>query len=124
MRMPWKVVLAASLAGVMVVGVLGENVRAASIVAWGEDIFGDVSTVPAGNDFVAITGNQGYNGYALRIDGSIAAWGSDLHNQVSGAPTGIGFIDIAATNHNAFALRADGSIAAWGNDDTYGEISG
>ena len=62
---------------------LAASASAGTILAWGYDNFNEVTNVPAGNDFVAITGNLGYNGYALRTDGSIAAWGSDLHNQVT-----------------------------------------
>ncbi|MFM8584744.1 MAG: PEP-CTERM sorting domain-containing protein, partial [Planctomycetaceae bacterium] len=86
-----------------------------SIVAWGDDQLGPVSSAPLGTGFTKISG-RGYNGLALRADGSIAAWGRDNFGVVSGAPTGGGFTDIAVGSNHAYALRADGSLVAWGLD--------
>jgi hypothetical protein len=63
-------------------------------VAWGWDRYGQVSGVPAGNDFVAVAAG-GVHSLALRSDGTIAAWGRDDYGQVTNTPTEPGFIAIA-----------------------------
>ena len=94
---------------------------AGSIVAWGSDGDGQVSSTPTGTGFTAIAGGGSF-GYALRADGSIAAWGSDFFGEVSNTPTGTGFTAIAGGAFHGYALRADGSIAAWGSDEL-GQVS-
>lgn len=84
-----------------------------SIAAWGDDSLGQVSSVPRGNDFLAVDGGLTF-AVALRSDGSIAAWGDDRWLQVSGVPRGDDFVAVAAGDTHAVALRRDGSLASWG----------
>lgn len=84
-----------------------------SIAAWGYDGQGQVSNVPAGNDFIAVDGGE-FFAVALRSNGSIAAWGYDRWGQVSGTPAGIGYKAVVAGDDHAVALRADGSVVSWG----------
>ncbi len=100
---------------------LAGQARAAQIVAWGGDTFGEVSNVPSGTDFTAIAAGVA-TGYALKSDGSIVAWGDDTYGEVSNVPSGTGFTAIAAGLYTGYALKSDGSIVAWGFD-TYGEVS-
>jgi hypothetical protein len=79
---------------------------AGSIVAWGFDGDGQVSSTPTGTGFTVIASGY-FNGYALRADGSIAAWGSDGDGQVSSTPTGTGFTAIASGFNHGYALRAE-----------------
>jgi len=79
---------------------------AGSIVAWGNDDYGQVSNTPTGTGFTAIASGANH-GYALRADGSIAAWGSDELGQVSNTPTGTGFTAIASGFSHGYALRAE-----------------
>ena len=101
---------------VVVVGTLVGTGQADTIVSWGANFYGQLSNIPTGDDFTAISAGWGFS-LALRSDGSIAAWGEwDDDGQVSGAPTDTGYLAIAARSQG-LALRLDRSIAAWGNDD-------
>ena len=84
-----------------------------SIVAWGDDSLGQVSGVPAGDNFVAVDGGLTF-AVALRNDGTVAAWGDDRWGQVSGVPRENDFVAVAAGDTHAVALRADGSLVSWG----------
>ncbi|MFN9269672.1 MAG: PEP-CTERM sorting domain-containing protein [Planctomycetaceae bacterium] len=109
------------LACLVTMGSTAQIAVAGSIVAWGNDDYGQVSGTPTGTGFTAIA-SGGFHGYALRADGSIAAWGSDFFGEVSNTPTGTGFTAIAAGGSFGYALRADGAIAGWGNDGD-GQVS-
>ncbi len=89
--------------------------RAGTIVAWGRDDYGQVSGVPDGDDFIAISAGGNFS-LGLRSDGSIAAWGGDGAGQVSNAPAGTGFTAIGAGGETGLALASDGSIVAWGSN--------
>ena len=60
-----------SVACLITLGSTGQVAVAGSIVAWGEDDYGQVSNAPTGDGFTATAGGFG-TGYALRTDGSIA----------------------------------------------------
>jgi hypothetical protein len=94
------------LACLFTIGSTAQIAVAGSIVAWGEDTYGQVSNTPTGTGFTAIAGG-GYHGYALRADGSIAAWGNDYVGQVSNTPTGTGFTAIAGGGYRGYALLAE-----------------
>jgi len=92
-----------------------------SIVAWGLDGAGQVSTTPTGTGFAALAAGW-YHGLALRADGSIAAWGHNSSGQVSATPIGIGFTAVAGGAGHSLAVRADGSLVSWGHNE-YGQVS-
>ncbi|MBK9386120.1 MAG: hypothetical protein IPN34_15010 [Planctomycetes bacterium] len=97
------------------------SAHAAELVGFGVDQNGVISQRPTGTDFVAAIA-RGFNGYALRSNGTVVAWGANYAGQVSGAPSGTGFVAIAAGAEFALALRADGRIVAWGSNSA-GQIS-
>ena len=70
------------------------QVDASTVVAWGDNRWGQVSNAPTGTGFTAIAGGD-YTVYALRANGSIVAWGGSEFGNVSNAPTGTGFTAIA-----------------------------
>lgn len=82
------------------------------LVAWGIDNKGQVSDVPAGNNFVNVTGGWEH-AVALRSDGTLAAWGDNTYGQCN-VPAGNDFIAVSAGPNNCLALRSDGTIVAWG----------
>jgi alpha-tubulin suppressor-like RCC1 family protein len=97
-----------------------EGAGQGSLVAWGRNTYGQ-TTVPAGNDFIAI--DAGYNhSLGLRADGSVVAWGRDDGNplgdfgQVTNAPAGHNFIAIAAGRYHNIAMKSDYSLVSWGRD--------
>ena len=69
--------------------------NADSITDWGNNTYNQVSGIPSGADFIAISGGENH-GLALASDGSIESWGWNGHNQVSGIPSDAGYIAIAA----------------------------
>ncbi len=91
------------------------------LMAWGFDIYGQVSDTPSCSGFTAIAAGSSH-GLALDANGSIHAWGYDYANAVSDTPSGSGFTAIAAGSYGGLALDANGSIVAWGMD-YYGRVS-
>jgi hypothetical protein len=84
-----------------------------SIAAWGDNGQRQISSVPAGYDFVAVDGGERF-AVALKADGSIVAWGNNRWGQVSDVPSGTGFRAVVAGDDHAVALRSDGSLVSWG----------
>jgi hypothetical protein len=97
------------------------QVDASTVVAWGDNRWGQVSNAPTGTGFTAIAAGDA-TVYALRANGSIVAWGENWDGEVSNAPTGTGFTAIAGGMFNGYALRANGSIVAWGGSE-FGNVS-
>src|SRR4051812_16190976 len=52
------------------------SASAASLVAWGQNDYGQVSTVPTGNDYTAVAASQNH-ALALKQDGGLVSWGYD-----------------------------------------------
>ncbi|GDY22561.1 hypothetical protein LBMAG56_39080 [Verrucomicrobiota bacterium] len=100
-----------------------------SLVAWGDDAYGQVSGTPTGPGFRAYAEGYGAS-LALRADGSIAAWGREQYGTtniglVAGAPAGTGFIAVAVGYNQAVAIvpsAVEGLVAypqtVTGNEDT------
>jgi alpha-tubulin suppressor-like RCC1 family protein len=92
-----------------------------SIVGWGADWYGQISDIPTGNDFTAISAGL-LHSLALKSDGSIVGWGLDEAGRAT-PPQGNDFIAIAARQSHSLALKSDGSIVGWGWDAS-GQVSG
>lgn len=89
-----------------------------SVVAWGNNLYGQ-STVPvAAQSGVAQVAAGGYHSLALKNDGSVVAWGRNNYGQssVPGAALS-GVTQIAAQDHS-LALKSNGSVVAWGLNDS------
>jgi alpha-tubulin suppressor-like RCC1 family protein len=93
-----------------------------SLAAFGSNPNG-VLNVPAGNDFIAVSGYgywyiDGYGGStvtvnyfaALRSNHTIVTWGSSLP-----APTGNNYVALDVGMGTLAAIRTDGSIQTWGS---------
>lgn len=88
--------------------------RAAStVVAWGDNSYGQTN-VPAGlGNVVAIAGGM-YHDLALRDDGTVVAWGGNDFGQTN-VPTDLSnVVAIAGGRGHSLALRVDGTVVAWG----------
>ena len=87
-----------------------------TVVAWGNDSFGQ-TTIPAGlSNVVAIAGGYSHS-LALRSDGTVAAWGIQWYGQTT-IPAGLSnVVAIAGGAYHSLALRSDGTVAAWGRND-------
>ncbi len=86
---------------------------AGELRAWGSDHDGQVSTLPAGGDYVAVAAGDAH-GLALKSDGTVVAWGQNDDGECN-VPAGT-YKAIGAGADFSLAIRTDGSIAAWGND--------
>ncbi len=92
-----------------------------TVVAWGENKFGQCNVPPGLEDVVAIDagdcGGHYYGGghsLALRKDGTVVAWGFNHHGQAS-VPSGLNdAVAVAAGSLHSVALKADGTVAVWG----------
>jgi hypothetical protein len=94
--------------------------RDGSIIGWGEDYGGGISSKPAYlTNGVAVA--VGFNtSLVISTDGTVAVWGDTSYN-IPNVPAGLTNVTaIAAGNDgtSALALRADGTIMEWGYNGT------
>jgi alpha-tubulin suppressor-like RCC1 family protein len=91
-----------------------------TVVAWGDDSYGQTN-VPVGlTNVVAISADY-RNSLALNADGSVTGWGL-----VASVPCGLSnVVAIAAGSYHALALKYDGTVVAWGGGtgDIYGQAN-
>lgn len=90
-----------------------------TVVAWGDNTYGQ-SSVPGGlSDVVAINAGA-YHSLALKSDGKIQAWGGNWVGQ-STIPANLeNVVAIAGGFAHSLALKSDGTVVAWG-DNTKGQ---
>jgi alpha-tubulin suppressor-like RCC1 family protein len=92
-------------------------------VAWGDDLFGQVTPVPA-FDFLKIESGL-YHNLGIKLGGTVEAWGGPNGAGQNTIPEGLsGVVDVAAGGDfwfadTAFSLAAktDGSVVGWGNNE-------
>lgn len=97
-----------------------------SIARWGSSENGaDVSEVPAGNDFVAISGSWEHF-VALREDGSVVSFGLMLDDsqqyQPAMSPEASDFVAVSAGRGYGVGVRSDGSLYGWGFTGHYNAL--
>jgi hypothetical protein len=91
-----------------------------SIVAWGDNTYGQCNVPEPNEGYVAIEaassviGNYGYS-LAINSEGSVIAWGSNNTGQLDVPPPNTGFIAISASAEYAAGVKADGSAVIWGS---------
>jgi alpha-tubulin suppressor-like RCC1 family protein len=84
------------------------------VVAWGNNSYFGMTTIPAGlNDVVAIAAGATHS-LALNGDGTIAAWGNNDYGQTT-IPFGLSnVVAIAGGYYHSLVLKSDGTVTAWG----------
>jgi alpha-tubulin suppressor-like RCC1 family protein len=92
-----------------------------TVVAWGDNSFGQASPPSNLSNVVGIT--AGYlHSAALCSNGTVVVWGDDTFGQTN-VPTGLSnVVAIAAGDFHTFALCSNGRIVAWG-DNTFGQMN-
>lgn len=102
---------------VSAVGVVWAQPPAGSVVAWGDNDFGQCNIPSPNSGFVAIAA-AAWHSLGLKIDGSVVAWGDNRYGQLGIPQPNSGFTAIAAGEHYSLGLKADGSVVKWGSVDS------
>jgi hypothetical protein len=92
-----------------------------SVVAWGNNNFGQI-TLPAGLSDVVTIAAGGHVSGAVRRDGTVLLWGDGVGG-VTTPPAGLTGVRQLAIGggsvgrfYHAVALKSDGTVVAWGNN--------
>lgn len=92
-----------------------------TVIAWGENNFGETEA-PAGlTDAKAIAAGQNFS-LALRADGQVVQWGLGPNIDTNFLFSPSDLVALSARGSHALALRKDGTVVAWGQN-LYGESS-
>jgi Regulator of chromosome condensation (RCC1) repeat len=85
-----------------------------TVVAWGNNYFGDLDVPQGLNRVVALSSGRAHH-LALRDDGSVVAWGSNNYGQGT-VPTNVSQMTaIASSDYYNLVLKSDGTVQAWGS---------
>jgi hypothetical protein len=87
-----------------------------SIVAWGDNSYGQCDVPSPNSGFTTIAAGF-YHSLGLKADGSIRAWGWNNWGQCDVPSPNSGFTAIAAGEYHSLGLKADSSIIAWGDNE-------
>ncbi|MBI3044835.1 MAG: fibronectin type III domain-containing protein [Betaproteobacteria bacterium] len=93
-----------------------------TVVAWGNDTYGQVSGINGLTGVVAIAAGY-YHSLALRSDGTVVAVGDNSSGQTAGAAAVTNAVAISSQIYHSLALLSNGTVAAWGYDG-YGQVTG
>jgi hypothetical protein len=113
------------LTDVMHVGACRRTVAAVrsdgSIVAWGHDVNGEVTSVPtppAGQVYTKVFGGWGFTFFGLTNQGQLLSWGRNSVGQadVAPLPPGRRYTQATASYFHGGGLRDDGSLVLWGGN--------
>ena len=90
---------------------------AGSIVAWGDNSYGQCNQPPGGPNtgFVEVAAGC-WHSLGLKQDGSIVAWGDNSFHQCDVPSPNTGFVKVAAIDVHSLGLKQDGSIVVWGSN--------
>jgi alpha-tubulin suppressor-like RCC1 family protein len=90
-----------------------------SIVAWGDNTYGQCNVPEPNEGYVAIAAagqvmvDYSYS-LAINSEGSVIAWGFNGSGQLDVPPPNTGFVAISASAYHAVGVKADGSAVTWG----------
>jgi alpha-tubulin suppressor-like RCC1 family protein len=92
-----------------------------SVVAWGDDSWGQID-VPVGLSNVVAIAAAGNHSLALTANGAVVAWGENFDADgdfvgQSEVPAGLNNVAaIAAGEYHSLAVKNDGSVVVWGDN--------
>jgi chitodextrinase len=87
-----------------------------TIIAWGENYFGECNFPEPNTGFLAFEAADDHC-LGLKADGSIIAWGKNDVGQCNVPVPNTGFIAVATGSQHSLGLLANGSIVAWGRNN-------
>jgi hypothetical protein len=91
-----------------------------TVVAWGDNSFGQASPPSNLSNVVAIT--AGYlHSAALCSNGTVVVWGDNTFGQTNVPPGLSNVVALAAGDFHTLALLSNGTVVGWG-DDTFGQL--
>jgi alpha-tubulin suppressor-like RCC1 family protein len=91
-----------------------------TVVAWGDNSFGQASPPSNLTNVVAIA--AGYlHSAALCSNGTVVVWGDNTFGQTNVPPGLSNVVAIAAGDFHTLALLSNGTVVGWG-DDTFGQL--
>ena len=96
---------------------LSTPARAGSVVAWGNNSYGQTNVPPGLTNVVAVAGGE-YHTVALKQDGTVIAWGDGRYGQTNLPASLTGVVALGAGANHTLALKQDGAVVAWGINDT------
>jgi hypothetical protein len=86
-----------------------------SIIAWGDNTYGQCTVPSPNSDFTAVAGGWRHS-LGLKGGGSIVAWGLNNAGQCNVPSPNSDFIAVAAGTYHSLGLKANSSITAWGSN--------
>jgi hypothetical protein len=97
-------------------GAYAADLAPGTFVGWGDNTYGQLSTIPAGlSNVSAVAGGQ-VNTVALMSNGSVAVWGGSNFGLTT-IPSNVTEVTaISAGFNNILALKRNGTVVAWGDN--------
>ena len=92
-----------------------------TVVAFGDNSFGETTVPPGLSNVVAIAAGGDYS-LALQSDGTVIGWGYNFPFPSAPLPGFTNILAISAGTFDSLGLRYDGTVVGWGYD-AYGETS-
>jgi alpha-tubulin suppressor-like RCC1 family protein len=86
-----------------------------TVVAWGQNWYGQTNVPPAASNAVAISAGANHS-LALTPEGTVVAWGRNNKGQTAVPVDLSGVVAVAASGGHSLALKDDGRVVAWGSN--------
>jgi hypothetical protein len=85
--------------------------RDGSIVAWGDNEYGQCNLPAQNSGFIAISGGY-FHSLGLKASGTVVAWGYNISYQCNVPSPNSGFVAVSAGSEHSLGLKWDGTIVA------------
>lgn len=92
-----------------------------TIMAWGDNYYGECNVPAPNSGFVAVSGGS-FHSLGLKSNGTVVAWGDNSYSQCTVPLPNSGFVAVAGGGAHSIGLKSGGTIVAWGHN-TYGQCA-